>query len=330
VGVRARVVALASISALAGVLTVAPGAGAAAPSAGPGRSDLPSTYVVSTAQGVLPEGIEVTPAGRILVTSSATGDIFVGSVGSPTMQTLASGAAQGRTSALGVHTDPRGRIFVASVSGIDVLRADGSLLARRAVPQDHAATAYLNDLVITHDAVYVTDSNEALVWRAPLLGNEIGDLEPWLDANALMPDFQPGWFYLNGIAASPDGQRLLVSAQGLGALIRVDVASRDASFVDMDGSVFGNFGPDGMLLRGDVVRGVLNYGAPEAGQGLYAARLSDDWRSGTVVTHDTTAAFSSPTTVARSGDRYLVVNSQLDTAPGTPPYTVVAVPDPLG
>lgn len=318
---------LASVAALVTVATL--GSQAAWADGGRGRSDLPGTYVVSMSEGVLPEGIDVTPTGRILVTSSANGDVFVGDVAAPTMSILASGAEQGRTSALGVHADSGGRVFVAHPDGFDVLDTSGALVARRTVPADRAGAAYLNDLAITHDAVYVTDSNQAIVWRASLVGNRIGELEPWLDAGALRPDFQPGWFYLNGIVASPDGRRLLVSAQGLGALIRVEVRTGDASFVVMDGSIFGNFGPDGMVLTGDVVRGVLNYGAPETGQGLYAARLSEDWRSGSVLTRVTDARFSTPTTVARSGDRYLVVNSQLDTAPGAPPWTVVAVADPV-
>lgn len=296
----------------------------------PGRSDLPSTYVVSEEQGVLPEGIEVTPAGRIYVTSSGTGDVRVGSVGSATMRTFARGSEVGRSSALGVHADARGRVFVASPSGVDVYSSDGELLARRAAADDEEASTYLNDLVITSDAVYVTDSANALVWRMDLRGNVIGELRPWLRARQLMPSFEPGWFYLNGIVASPDGSRLLVSAQGLGALIRVDTEAAAAEFVVMDGSIFGNFGPDGMVLERDVVRGVLNYGAPDRGQGLYVARLDPQWRSGSVVAATTDADFSTPTTVAASGDRYLVVNSQLDTAPGSPPWTVVAVPDPLG
>ena len=316
-------------AALCAVLTAVPLAGPTG-AADVGRDDLPGTYVVSTDPAVLPEGIAVTPAGRIYVTSSTTGDVFTGEVGSPTMRPLVTGVSQGRASALGVHSDDRGRVFVASVSGVDVLDAEGTLLARRSVPAEQRASAYLNDLVITYDAVYVTDSASATVWRASLQGNEIGELEPWLDTHELMPQFQRGWFYLNGIASSPDARRLLVSAQGLGALIRVDVATRDQAFVLTDGSPFGNFGPDGMLLDVDTVRGVLNYGAPESGQGLYVARLSADWSTARVLAHDAGSQFSTPTTVARSGDRYLVVNSQLDTAPGTPPWTVVAAPDPLG
>jgi sugar lactone lactonase YvrE len=226
-----------------------------------GRSNPPSTYVVSQEPGILPEGIDVTPSGRIYVTSSGTGDIHVGSLGSPTMRTFARGADADRGSALGIHADQRGRVFVASPSTVDVYTPDGEVLTRRAVPSD-AGQTYLNDLAITHDAVYVTDSANALVWRMSLEGNQIGELEPWFRARSLMPPFEPGWFYLNGIVTSDDGSRLLVSAQGLGALIRVETGSAAGEFVETDGNAFGNFGPDGMVLEGDVVRGVLNYGAP--------------------------------------------------------------------
>lgn len=327
---RAAALVAAATMALGAVLVAvpAPGAAVATPlSAAQGRSDLPSSYLVSEGPGVLPEGIEVTPAGRIYVTSSGTGDVYAGSVGSADMQVFATGASASRSSALGIHTDARGRVFVASPSAIDVYSPDATLLARRSLPD--GTDAYLNDLAITSEAVYVTDSAGATVWRMALQGEDIGQLDPWLDANSTMPSFEPGWFYLNGIVASPDGSRLLVSAQGLGALIRVETRSAAAEFVTTDGRWFGNFGPDGMVLEGDVVHGVLNYGAPEAGQGLYVARLAPDWRTASVLAADTDSDFSSPTTVAASHDRFLVVNSQLDTAPGAPPWTVVAVPDPL-
>lgn len=302
-----------------------------------GRSALPGTWVVSNEPGVLPEGIEITPGGHVYVTASGTGDVFAGRLGEAALHVLSSGAAAGRSSALGVHVDDRGRLFVVSPGAVDVLAPDGTLIQRLHLPEGQAATAYINDLVVTADAVYVTDSAQALVWRSELRGAGVGPLEQWLDVHELMPAFQRGWFYLNGIDASPDGSRLLVSAQGLGALVRVETGTRAQQFVTTDGSVFGTFGPDGLLVDGDVARGVLNYGAPDTGQGLYAARLSPDWRTATVVGHETESRSGSPldtpTTVALAraaeGDRYVVVNSQLDTAPGTPPWTVVEVADPL-
>jgi hypothetical protein len=294
----------------------------------PGR-DVPDTYIVSDdAPGLLPEGIATTRSGRIYVTSSGTGDVFVGHVTSPTMRVFARGGAAGRSSALGVHVDPVGRVFVVSPDSVDVYSPDGDLLLHRTVSLPGQAT-YLNDLVITATAVYVTDSVNALVWRAPIHQGRLGELRSWVDVHALMPDFEPGWFYLNGIVASPDGRHLLVSAQGLGALIRVDVPTGVPGFLTIDGSRFGNFGPDGMILEGDRVVGVLNYGAPMGAQGLYVARAGKDWTTATVIAATTDAGFSTPTTVAASAGRFLVVNSQLDDAPGIPPWTVVAVPDPV-
>jgi sugar lactone lactonase YvrE len=185
---------------------------------------------------------------------------------------------------------------------------------------------FLNDLVVTHDAVYVTDSTNAVVWRATLRGPGIGQLQRWLDVRPLVPGLPPQYFFLNGIDATPNGKTLIVSSQGLETVIRVDVATREARIVDLAGA---SFGPDGLVLRGTTIYAVLNYAAP-AGQGVYVARLNDDLTAGTVVARVIGPSFDSPTTLALHDGRVYVVNSQLDHPPGTPPYTVVTVPDPLG
>lgn len=273
--------------------------------------------VVSSQPGTLPEGIEVAPNGRVYVTGSGDGDVYVSNPGSPgRLELLADGATQGRTAALGIERDQRNRLWVAAVDHVDLLDRSGRLLQRIEVPGT-GADSYLNDLTVTRDAVYVTDSNTAVVWRIPLTGNEIGPMERWLDLTQVFP-YPVYYFYLNGIVASPDGNRLLVASQGLGALIRVDVAAKSANFVDSGGTPFG---ADGMVLEDNTVYGVLNYEAPDGRQGVYRGVLSADWSSMTVTPVDT-AGFDSPTTLARHRGRTFVVNSQLDRAPGTPPYTV--------
>lgn len=286
--------------------------------------DRPHTYTVSTDPGVLPESIHLAPDGTFYVTSLGTGDVYRGHVGQPTVQVVSDGTTTDRASAVGVEVDAGGRVFVAGVRALDVLSPDGDLLARRALPAEAGTAAYLNDAVVTHDAVYVTDSGTGTVWRAALDGNSVGELEAWFDARVLYPGFPVQYFFLNGIAASPDGKTLLVSSQGLEALVRIDVATASGDLVDVPGS----FGPDGLHVVGDLVYGVLNYAAP-AGQGVYVARLAPDWRSGEVVARVVSPEFQTPTAVAVDGDRLLVVNSQLDTRPGTAPYTVVAVDNPL-
>ncbi|WP_214408791.1 SMP-30/gluconolactonase/LRE family protein [Sphaerisporangium fuscum] len=288
-------------------------------------SRLPSRYVVSEEPGVLPEGIGIAPDGTMYVTSTGTGDIYRGHVSQDRLRTFASGRAAGRGYAAGIHPDRRGRVFVATRAALDVHGRDGRLIAHRPATAGPVGDPFLNDLVITRDAVYVTDSTNAVVWRATLEGGRIGQLQRWLDVRPLVPQMPAQYFFLNGIDATPDGKTLIVSSQGLEALIRVDVATREARLVDLGGA---SFGPDGLVLRGTTVYAVLNYAAP-AGQGVYVARLGDDLSAGEVVAKVIDPSFDSPTTLAVRNGRVYVVNGQLDHAPGTPPYTVVTVPDPL-
>lgn len=48
--------------------------------------DLPDTYVVSRAPGVLPEGIAVTPDGTLYVSSDGTGALYRGHIGHPELR----------------------------------------------------------------------------------------------------------------------------------------------------------------------------------------------------------------------------------------------------
>jgi sugar lactone lactonase YvrE len=296
-------------------------------SVGQARADdlrLPATYVVSDQPGVLPEGIGIAPDGTMYVTSTGSGDVYRGHIVEPKMTGFASGDA-GRGFAVGVHPDPQGRVFVAGREALDVYAPDGELVAHRAADAGPVGDPFLNDLVITRNAVYVTDSTNAVVWRASLRDGRIGPLERWLDMRPVVPGMPAQYFFLNGIDATPDGGTLIVSSQGLEALIRVDVASRRVGLVDLGGH---SFGPDGLVLRGTTVYAVLNYAAPH-GQGVYVARLNDELVAGEVVARVIDARFDSPTTLALHLGRVYVVNSQFDLEPGTPPYTVTAIDDPL-
>lgn len=294
-------------------------------SAGQAHADQTSTYLVSDQPGVMPEGIDVRPDGTMYVTGNGNGDVYRGHVTSDRMTRFASGAEVGRSSAAGVHTDRSGRVFVAGIAALDVYGSDGRLIAHRPASAGPVGEPFLNDLAITRDAVYVTDSTNPVVWRASLRDGEIGPLERWFDARPVVPGMPAQYFFLNGIDATPDGDTLLVSSQGLEALIRVEVAGQDASLVDLGSH---SFGPDGFVLRGNTVYAVLNYAAPH-GQGVYVARLNADLSAGQVVERVIDPGFDSPTTLALFDERVYVVNSQLDHAPGTPPYTVTSIEDPM-
>lgn len=289
-----------------------------------GVGRLPQRYVVSASPGVLPEGIGLGRHGHFYVTSSATGAIYQGRLDRARLRLFAPAGSAGRTSALGVHTDGIGRVFVAGSTALDMYSPSGQLLAHRPAPAGVVGPASLNDLVITSDAVYVTDFANPVVLRAPLSRHRVGALQPWLDLRTVEPGLPAPYWFLNGIVAATDQRTLLVSSQGLGRLLHVDLPSRRVQVVDLGP---GTFAADGMELHGRTLYAVLNYNPP-AGQGVYVADLAPDLLSGRVVAAvtDRFAEFDSPTTLAldRHG-RVLVVNSQLDHPPGTPPYTVTAV-----
>jgi hypothetical protein len=86
-----------------------------------------------------------------------------------------------------------------------------------------------------------------------------------------------------------------------------------------------------MLLEGRNLYGVVWDRQPDGTftTDVRAVRLTRDLGSGRVVARVADPRLVDPTTLARDGDRLLVVNSQLQRAPGTPPFTVSAIPDPL-
>ncbi|MGC4895682.1 SMP-30/gluconolactonase/LRE family protein [Micromonospora sp. DT31] len=304
---------LAAATAVLTVLTVG------APRSGP-VDVRPDTYVVSTEPGVLPEGIAVTPAGTMYVTSSATGAVYRGDVRRPGLRPFLAAGVGGRTSAAGVRVDHRGRIFVAgwTTGALFVHAPDGTLLARR----DAAPGAALNDLAVTGDAVYVTDSATGTLWRAALDGGRVGELVPWVRA----ADFPAAPVFLNGIVTDAPGRLALVAEQGEERLFRVDLAARTATEVEVTS---GRMGADGLLLAGHRLYGVVN--EPDGAGGwrfvVNRADLGPGLRTARVVERSHPVGVDrSPTTLARDADRLLWVDSQLFAATPTPPFTVTEVP----
>ncbi|MFF2852769.1 SMP-30/gluconolactonase/LRE family protein [Streptomyces sp. NPDC058001] len=282
----------------------------------------PDTYVVSTAPGTLPEGITVEPDGTMYVSSDGTGQIYRGSVRTGHLRPFPAQGMEQRTSTLGVHTDRGGRIYSVGGSTLTVHDRAGRLLTRQTAQDGPLGPADLNDLVITRDAVYVTDWANPVVHRAEIRHGRVGPLRPWLDMRPSIPQFPARYWLLNGIVADPTGRTLLVASNGTEAVWRVDTGTREVVPLALDTD---SFAADGMVLSGHTLYAVINYGAPF---GVYIADLDADLRTGTVTHRITDAGFDLPTTLARHDCRLYVVNSQNDDPPGEPPYTVTAVADP--
>jgi sugar lactone lactonase YvrE len=115
----------------------------------------------------------------------------------------------------------------------------------------------VNDLTITNDAVYVTDSFLPVIYRLPLAAN--GGLPPNADGVttiALPEAFEMDWEtdYCcggNGIVATPDGKTLVIGHSLLSALYRVDPATGDVVEIEVSPPLTGFL--DGLVLHNNTL-----------------------------------------------------------------------------
>lgn len=287
----------------------------------------PATYLVP-GDRAFPEGIAAGERGTFFVSSLGDGTVYRGHVDRPELEVfLPPDPSVGRTAVGGITLDRQGRLWLAGGTNGRVWVHDaesGALLADLDNDLPDGSTL-LNDLVVTRDAAYLTDSFSPQLWRVPLDREEIGDLEVAVDLAGTPFTYVPGAFNANGIAASRGGRELLVGQSVTGRLFRVDVASGAVDEVDLGGATLR--GSDGLLLEGRRLSVVQNDLA--TGGGLVSVvELTGDLRAGEV-TAVLTGALQFPTTAARVDGRLLVVDSQIDAlfygAAVDPPFTVTAL-----
>jgi sugar lactone lactonase YvrE len=174
--------------------------------------------------------------------------------------------------------------------------------------------AFINDVALTNDAAWFTDSLRPHLYRVPFNTDESVST---LVVTGPAADVS-GFAALNGIAATPDGKALIVSHSVLGAIFTVDPETGVSAPIQ---GVTMSF-PDGILLDG----GRLYVAEPFLNQ-ILQIDLSPDLSTGTLEAIITNPSFEVPTAVARFGDRLAAVNAKFDT--GFPPtaetYEVVVV-----
>lgn len=316
---RARLAALALAAPLV-LGTAGPIAPAAEASpAAPGRTHTPSgPDVLPLPAGFQPEGITVGRGATAYLGSRADGDVVALDLRTGALRTVAQGPG---TASVGLKIDQRGRLFVAGGPAGEVRVIDarsGALLARYPLTAAGQPT-FINDVVLTRDAAWVTDSRNAVLHRIPF--GRHGALPSAAEPLPLSGDWvqTPGVNNANGLTTTPDGDALLVVNSSNGLLYRVDTATGAARAVDLGGYVLTN--GDGLLREGRtlyVVQNRLNT--------LAVLRLNRSGTRGELRTTVTGPAFDVPTTVARSGDRLYLPNARFTTpAEPTTTYDVTAV-----
>lgn len=280
----------------------------------------PGLEVIPMPDGFAPEGIASGRGSTFYVGSIPTGAIYQGDFLSGEGQILVE-PQEGRA-AIGLKFDPRsGYLFVAGGPTGEAYVYDAETGETVAVLTLSEDPSFINDVVITRDAAYFTNSFQQEIYRVPLERN--GQLSSTEDVETitLSGDYQftPGAFNANGIAATPNGDTLIIVNSTEGALYNVDPETGEATRIDLGGSVPAG---DGILLHGKtlyVVQNRLNQVA--------VIELNSDFTAGTIVETITSERFRVPTTIARFGSSLYVVNARFGT-PVTPEtdYDVVLVP----
>jgi sugar lactone lactonase YvrE len=273
--------------------------------------------VIPLPNGWQPEGIASGRGTTFYVGSLANGAIYKGDLRTGEGAVLSPGAP-GRVS-VGLKYDSRSNtLFVAGGGTGNAYVYDAS---SGALLQTYALdTGFINDVIITREAAYFTNSNQAELYRLPLgPGGSLPDPSD-IEVLPLTGDFvlQPG-FNLNGIAATPNGEWLIVVQSNTGLLFRVDADTGVTTQIDLGGATLPN--GDGILLDGKtlyVVQNRLNQ--------IAVVELNPDFTAGTVVDTITDEDFRVPTTIAEFGNALYAVNARFGTPP-TPDtaYEVVRV-----
>jgi len=269
----------------------------------------PFPDVIPLPNGFQPEGIATGTGTTFYVGSIPTGAVYRGDLRTGEGEVLV--PAQAGRFAIGLKFDDRsGLLFVAGGPTGFAYVYDGDTGANVAAIPLTTLPSFINDVVITKDAAYFTNSFQPFVYRVPLENN--GDLPGVLTSEEipLGGDYQftPGAFNANGITATPNGKTLIIVNSTEGALYNVDPTTCVATKIDL--GTGGVPSGDGILLQGKtlyVVQNVLNQ--------IVVVELSADLSSGLITETITDPAFRVPTTVARFGNSLYAVNARFGTVP---------------
>jgi sugar lactone lactonase YvrE len=312
---------LACATALGLVLGLAPHVAAAqAPEAAARASTNASNILPTTLNlpnGFQPEGIAIGALPFAFFGSRATGDLFRVNLITGQGKVFSKGPG---TPSLGMKVDLRARLFVAGGTGGNarvVNAITGDVLASFTFA---TAPTFVNDVVLTQDAAWFTDSLRPVLYKVPLGPDGRLPDQSAVQTVPLTGSFVmvPG-FNANGIARTPDGRALLIVQTATGLVFRVDPATGVTSTVDLGGYLVTN--GDGLLAVGRTLYAVQNRNNKVAVFTLNAAGTS-----GTLVKTITDPRFDVPTAAAVFGNRLYLPNARFTTPP-TPDtvYTANAV-----
>lgn len=284
----------------------------------PADPDLPAT--IDLPDGFQPEGIESDAAGNLYVGSLRDGDIWTVNVLTGDEGLLVDNASDAGLVSVGLHLDRDGRLWVAGeftkqIRVYDV--ATGELLETYLFP----TAGFINDLDISRNAVYATDSLVQQLLVIPL--EEDGGLPDPSAATTMALSGEISYsagFNANGIAARGGWLVLVQSNEGL--LFKVNPRTGETTTIDTGGYDVTN--GDGLELRGKTLYVVRNFSNLVAvltmRAGLTEAEFVGDFTSEDF-------DLDIPTTGTLSQGALWVVNARFSTPPEPDtPYWITRLP----
>ena len=270
----------------------------------PSRIDLPN--------GWQPEGIAIGRGTTVYVGSIPTGRIWRGNL--RTGQGAEFVPDRGRR-AIGLEYDRRRhRLFVAggplgdgyvynARNGADIRQYDFA-----------SGDTFVNDVVVTRDAAWFTDSRRQVLYKVPIgRRGALGDAREVPLTGDIV--FGSG-FNTNGIEATNNGRTLIIVQSNTGKLFRVNQRGVTRE-INLGGATVAG---DGLLLNGRRLYVVIRNPV----DGIAVVRLNRNLTSGRLVRTITNSGFDDPTTTDRFGRNLYVVNARFST-PGGPQYWVTKV-----
>jgi hypothetical protein len=279
--------------------------------------------VIALLNGFAPEGITMGDGAIFYAGSLASGAVVQGDLRTGEVSLLITGQNQGP--AVGMDYDPRSKcLFVAGGPTGNAFvydTRDGSLKATYSL--SIAGSNFINDVIVTREAAYFTNSFQPEFYRIPLGARGSLPDDADVETVSLTGDFvQVMGFNSNGIVASANGKMLIIANSSTGDLFLVNPATGSATAIDLGGASLPT--ADGMVLKGTnlyVVQNQLNQ--------IAIVALAPGWASGSVVGTITDPNYDVPTTADIFGNTIYSVNARFGT-PATPDtkYDVVGVPLP--
>lgn len=184
------------------------------------------------------------------------------------------------------------------------------------------APSFINDVIVTRDAAYFTNSFIPEIYKVPVAPDGTVGTPETITLHGPASEFVAG-FNSNGIEATRDGRTLIVVNTAKGELYTVDPTTGDSATIDLGGATAAT--GDGILLRGSTLYVLQNGTSPGVPNQIEVFELRHHLTSARLVDTITSALFETATTLARRGDLLVAVNAQFAGAPIDPESEVVLI-----